>query len=62
MSKELTKRNLELFIIGSYPFETHPGLVAILCKEFGLDWDKIQEMWLYKRNPELFKEKLKEYY
>ncbi|KKM22455.1 hypothetical protein LCGC14_1625220 [marine sediment metagenome] len=59
---KLTKQNLELIIIKSNPIEYHPSIALDLCREFGLNWERIQEMWLYKRNPKLFEEKLKEYY
>lgn len=59
---ELTKKNLELALIKLKSAEYNPGVVVQLCREFDLNWERINEMWLYKRNIELFKEKLREYY
>ena len=42
--------------------EYNPGIAAQLCREFDLDFDLIQRMWMFKRDPKLFKEKLEEYY
>ena len=59
---ELTKRNLELTIIKLRCIEYNPSVAIQLCREFDLNWERINEMWLYKQNIELFKEKLSEYY
>lgn len=59
---ELTKRNLELIIIKYTAFEHNPSIALILCEEFGLNWERIQKLWLYKSNYDLFKKTLNKLY
>ena len=42
----VAKVSLENFCINTISVRYHPGIARLMAKEFGLDWNRIQEGWV----------------